>query len=95
MRRFIEFLIALGIGAGVVWFITRPRMEELKRKIRLLEERVYELHTRYEDDFNTITEEYNLLYNQIRELKKTALSPQLKNKVEKLLFELEQIRCQD
>jgi len=82
--------IGVAIGAGVVWILTQPTIDELKRRIKLLENRVYEFQTRYENDLNAIREEHGLLYKQIQELRKTALAPEMKQKVEELFCTLEQ-----
>lgn len=95
----LKTLIAVGvgigagiaIGAGVVWVLTQPTVNELRRKVKLLEDRIYEFQNRYESDLNTIREEHTFLYNQIQDLKKTALTPEMKQKVEELLFTLEQV----
>ena len=91
LKRLIAFLIGLGVGAGVVWILTRPTIDELKRRIKLLEDRVYEFQTRYENDLNAIREEYSVLYRQIQELRRTALTPETKQKVEELFQILEQV----
>lgn len=82
--------IGIAIGAGVVWILTRPTIDELKRRIKLLEDRIYEYQTMYENDLNAIREEYSLLYKQIQELRKTALTPEMKQKVEGFFYTLEQ-----
>jgi len=82
--------IGVAIGAGVVWVLTQPTIDELKRRIKLLEDRVYEFQTRYENDLNAIREEYGILSKQIQELRKTALTQETKQKVEELFLMLEQ-----
>jgi predicted RNase H-like nuclease (RuvC/YqgF family) len=90
----LKDIILLGIGAlvgaGIVWFLTQPKIEEQKRKINLLESRVYEFQTRYESDLNAIREEHNILHKQIQELRASMLAPEMKRKVEELFFALEQ-----
>jgi hypothetical protein len=83
-------LIGLVIGGGVVWAFTRPTIDELRKKVKLLEDRVYEFQTRYETDLNTIKAEHSILYGQIQELRKTALTSETKQKVEELFQILEQ-----
>lgn len=94
----LKALIAVGvgigigvvIGAGVVWAITQPTIDELRKRTRLLEDRIYEFQTRYENDLNAIREEYGILCKQIQDLKKTVLAPEMKQKVEELFCALEQ-----
>jgi len=86
----LAFLTGLGIGAGVVWVLTQPTIDDLKRRIKLLEDRIYEFQTRYETDLNAIKEEHSILYGQIHELRRTALAPETKQKVEELFQILEQ-----
>lgn len=94
----LKALVALGlgigigvvVGAGVVWILTQPAVDELKRRVKLLEDRVYEFQIRYENDLNAVREEYCILYRQIQELRKTALTLETKRKVEKLFQTLEQ-----
>lgn len=90
MRRLLAFLFGLGVGILVVRILTKPEIDKLKRRINLLEGRVYELLTRYENDFNDIRGELGFLYRQIQDLQKTALTPETKQKVEELLSMLEQ-----
>jgi|GEM_PF-5788737 len=82
--------IGVAIGAGVVWVLAQPTIDELRRRVMLLEGRIYEFQTRYETDSNRIREEYSLLYNQIQDLKKTTLTLKMKQKVEELFYALEQ-----
>lgn len=90
LRRLIEFLAVLGFGVFIGWVLTKPTIDKLKRRIKLLEDRVYEFQTRYETDLNAIREEYSFLYRQIQELRETALTPETKQKVEELVYILEQ-----
>lgn len=83
--------IGLTIGAGVVWVLTQPTVNDLKRRIKLLEDRICEFQTRYEDDSNTIREEHTIICRQIQELRATALTPETRQKVEELFQILEQV----
>ena len=82
--------VGLTIGAGVVWALTQPTIDDLKRRIKLLEDRIYEFQTRYENDLNTIREEHTIICRQIQELRATALTPETKQKIEELFQILEQ-----
>lgn len=90
LKVLIALGLGIGIGAGVVWILTQPTIDELKRRVKLLEDRVYEFQTRYENDLNTVREEHSVLYRQIQELRKTVLPPETKQKVEELFQILEQ-----
>jgi predicted RNase H-like nuclease (RuvC/YqgF family) len=83
-------ILGLVIGGGVVWTVTQPTIDDLKRRIKLLEDRICEFQTRYENDLNTIREEHTILYSQIQELRATALTSETKQKVEELFQILEQ-----
>jgi hypothetical protein len=75
---------------GVAWVLTQPTVDELKRKVKLLEDRVYEFQTMYENDLNAVKEEYSILYRQIQEMRETVLPLETKRKVEELFQILEQ-----
>jgi predicted RNase H-like nuclease (RuvC/YqgF family) len=83
--------IGVAIGAEVVRILTQPIIDELKRRIKLLEDRIHEFQTRYENDLNAIKEEHTILYRQIQELRRTPLTPETKQKVEELFQMLEQV----
>lgn len=58
--------IGVAIGTGVVWILTQPTIDELKRRVKLLEDRVYEFQTRYENDLNAVREGYSIYITKFK-----------------------------
>lgn len=58
--------IGVAIGTGVVWILTQPTIDELKRRVKLLEDRVYEFQTRYENDLNAVGEGYSIYITKFK-----------------------------
>ncbi len=94
MSRWLAFLLGVGVTGGIAYVaykvFVEPAMEELKRRIKLLEDRICEFETTYNRDLNAIKEEHAILYKQIQELRKTALTLEMRQKVEELFCILAQ-----
>jgi len=83
------------VGGGIVWLLTRPRVESLEKRVTKLERlefRVQEFEEMYHSDVNRIESEYKFLWSKIEDLQKaTSRIPEMRENLELLRSRLEMV----
>ena len=83
------------IGGGIVWLLTRPRVESLEKRVSKLESlefRVQEFEATYHNDVKRIEDEYRFLLSKIQDLQKaTSQIPEMRENIDSLLSRLKTV----